>query len=372
VNVLRFVLITAALLGHITASAAAVTYKATLLHPTGFLESIAYGVSEQSQVGYGNVVPNGFVPHALLWSGSSNSFVDLNPPTFSFTEAHDSDGDSQVGFGLATPFQKRHAVLWHGTPESAVDLHPAGFDTSRALGVSGSIQVGWGSKMNVEDDSSALLWHGSAESAVDLTPHGFSFSRAEGVSGSSQVGWGKGPATSGQYHALLWNGNSDSAIDLHPVDRGFFQSLAYDVSEGSQVGSGSTGLRYHALLWHGTAASALSLNPAGFNCIALGVGGAQQAGACSGPGLAEAGHAILWSGTAESYVDLHPFVVGLVPSLIGSVAQDIDPHGNVVGFILDDRRHQYAVLWTPIPEPSSCSLVASALVVILSCRCRLT
>ena len=54
------------------------------LNPTdlGFQSSEAIGTNGTQQVGYGNIgLPGGNVgpTHALLWSGSADSAVDLNP-----------------------------------------------------------------------------------------------------------------------------------------------------------------------------------------------------------------------------------------------------------------------------------------------------
>jgi len=56
-----------------------VTYTAIDLTPSGFDNSFAYGISGTQQVGGGSGSATGGNQHALLWSGSAASFVDLNP-----------------------------------------------------------------------------------------------------------------------------------------------------------------------------------------------------------------------------------------------------------------------------------------------------
>ncbi len=85
------------------APARAVTYTATLLHPVGHHGSHARGVSGAIQVGDSDDdEPGGDFPHALLWNGSPESVVDLNPPGFITSYATSVSGTNQVGYGGGT------------------------------------------------------------------------------------------------------------------------------------------------------------------------------------------------------------------------------------------------------------------------------
>jgi hypothetical protein len=242
----------------------------------------------------------------------------LHPIGFDSSSGAGVSGASQVGYAVLGDI--RHALLWNGTATSVVDLHPAGFDGTIALGVSGASQVGFG--FSGENGAHALLWSGSAASVVDLHPPGFDKSFAEGVSGASQVGWGV--TTEGAFHALLWSGSATSAVDLHPA--GFNESYAYFLSGAGQVGHGS--------------------------------------------GLATGGstHALLWDGSAASTVDLHPYLTGLDPGFTFSSAYGIDDNGMIVGRASRDGITGYAVLWTPIPEPSSLVLLTLAVPALVRLR----
>ena len=145
--------------------------------------------------------PAGHYPGASLtvWSTST-------PPGL-LNRTRVSDGQ-QVGSG-ALPGFVNHALFWTGSADSVVDLHPSGFTDSGAVGVSAGQQVGWGSTV-LHDH--ALLWMGSADSVVDLNPSGFTDSYAYAVSGDQQVGQGD---TGGRPHAMLWTGSADSVVDLH-------------------------------------------------------------------------------------------------------------------------------------------------------------
>jgi len=217
--------------------------------------SYGLGTSGAQQVGYtgGNVGP-----HAVLWSGTAASAVDLNPTNISgitFSIATSTNGVQQVGDGSGdSTGGDMHAMLWNGTAASAVDLNPTqlGIDISYAYGTSGNQQVGVGG-----DD--ALLWTGTAASAVDLNQSGHA-SVADGTDGTHQVGWVSGD--SGGEHAALWSGTAASEVDLNPtVLPGINQSEAYAVNGNHQVGYGrrNSDGRNVALLWSGTADTAVNL-----------------------------------------------------------------------------------------------------------------
>lgn len=226
------------------------------LHPAGYLNSTALGISDTgtNQAGYGTVpIPEtaGSVRlHALLWSGSAASVVDIHPAGFTDSQALGFSGDSQFGYGITPdPNSRTHALLWHGTAASVVDLHPAGFGSSRTFGGSATSQVGIG------DGGQALLWHGTAESVVSLHPAGFYLSQALGASESSQVGFGTTPATDPEAHALLWHGTAASVVDLHPLLSGlghtFTTSIAEDISESGVITGWArdASFRTYAVLW---------------------------------------------------------------------------------------------------------------------------
>jgi hypothetical protein len=349
------------------AVAHAVSYQVTLLHPVGSINSIGTGNSDQGQVGYGHLGDDDSSLHAFLWNGTAGSIVDLTPPGFGKAIAEDSSGGYQVGYASIGAYD--YAILWEGTPMSAIELNPAGFRYSQAVGISGGFQVGSGSGPATGEHTHALLWNDTAASVVDLHPAGFKSSRAYDISGAAQVGAGV-ELSSLDTHALLWNGTAASAVDLHPA--GYDSSAAAAVDSGRQAGNAYVGPNVdHAMLWSGTAASAVDLHPAalGFGTSRIsGMSGAYQVGLAAGPGPDDPFHAVLWSSTAASAVDLHPYLVGLNLALVHSNASDIAPNGQIVGTAYDADFNAYAVLWTPIPEPSSSVICAIALVSTLMGR----
>jgi hypothetical protein len=119
------------------------------LHPTnldGFIHSFALATNGIQQVGVGSQDPSGAgdfsrANHALLWNGTADSAVDLHPTKLSDVYASvavDTNGAQQVGYGFlgaGGPNPTDHALLWSGTADSAIDLHaflPADFAWSHA------------------------------------------------------------------------------------------------------------------------------------------------------------------------------------------------------------------------------------------------
>lgn len=257
------------------------------LHPAGWINSMALSTDDTQQCGYGYAPLAG--DHALLWSGSSASAVDLDA-LFPFTYCLGTHKGQQVGFGVRLVYisTTQHAMLWNGSAATAVDLHPFAYPYSKALGVHNGQQVGYVSSapypgLNLDTPgyhttSQAMLWSGSAASAVNLHPAGLTFTSSEALAtnGVQQGGWVYSLA--GQ-HAVIWSGTADSVVDLHPA--GYTDSKVIAMTATQQVGEGWTGPAYaagsvrHALVWQGTAASAIDLNqylPAGYtNAVATGV-----------------------------------------------------------------------------------------------------
>jgi hypothetical protein len=361
-NTFRAALLTSAL-AILISPARAVTYTATLLHPDDFFDTNGVGSSNVSQVGYGYMPDFTGGPHALMWNGNANSYVDLNPNTFTASYASTATDTKQLGYGEGpSTGGQTHALLWRGTAGSVVDLNPAGFDVTYGHDIEGAHQVGYG--FNTTDFiSHALLWTGTAASKVDLNPAGITESFANGVAGSKQVGYGYGSSTGDNNHALLWSSTAASKVDLNPT--GFTESYANDViitggvttATTAEVGSGAgsaTNGETHALLWTDTAASKVDLHPTtGYSFSeALGISAAGQVGDGFGDSTLSNYHALYWNGTAASVMDLHPSLSALGYDFVSSQAFSIAANGNIVGTATDDGLHTYAILWTPTSSES--------------------
>ena len=328
----------------------------------------------------------------LLWNNFESLPKHLLPanPNWAFHAAvYATDGTGQVGVLAPSDdfISNQHAVLWSGTANSALDLHPAhlsGFTASVAFGLGGDMQVGAGGGPATGGASHAMTWLGSASSAADLHPQslpGIVETIAYNTDGVHQVGAAYTSSGSSRRiqdailagnldvnrnvlntaHAILWNGTAASAVDLHPTNlSGFAWSVAYDVAGNQQTGSGK-GLALdapsHALLWTGTADSAVDLHPTNlanaFSSIAYSTNGVYQVGLAEFGAGAETPRAILWSGAPDSAVDLHSL---LPPEFLSSRAYSIDSQGRVFGLAYGPGG-LHAVMWAPVPEPPTLSFL---------------
>ena len=201
--------------------------SAVNLTPNGFRGSSAWGTNGHQQVG-GGVRTLGNAFEALLWSGTADSLVDLDPTRLagfdgSFANGISSDGRQQVGNGsFNTPGeQANHALLWSGTADSAVDLHPAqlGLDNSIANATNGSQQVGYGYRLADINHRHALVWSGTVASAVDLQalfPPSIVSSDAYSIDANGNV-FGIAIDTSGKSHAVEWVVPEPSTNALLPL-----------------------------------------------------------------------------------------------------------------------------------------------------------
>ena len=230
------------------------------IHPAGYTQSVVIGMGDGQIVGVGNVFdptqPDSTIQHALLWSGASASAAtDLHPGGgWRSSFAYGAAGGKQVGAILNS--SSEHAVIWSGTARSLVDLHSSKFISTVAYGIYGGKQVGYGYLQSSGAHGTslffnhALLWSGSASTMVDLHPAAYSHSFARGLNASRQVGYGYIGST---YHALAWSGTAASVIDLHQfVPNGYPESDAFGVDiAGNIVGVAGDSVSdvWHAILW---------------------------------------------------------------------------------------------------------------------------
>ncbi|MFO0832015.1 MAG: hypothetical protein U0637_09245 [Phycisphaerales bacterium] len=160
--------------------------------------------------------------HAVIWSGPAHAIVDLHPAPgtaiHSVVYAMDAttQGGTFLGDGGGGTFSAGRPCMWSGTSESFVDLTPAGFSTGEVHGVGGGQQVG------ATFDSflgTACMWFGSAESFVNLQPPEGIFSAATCTDGMYQYGvMGLLDPAPGLY-PCRWNGSAESLVVLDmPVD----------------------------------------------------------------------------------------------------------------------------------------------------------
>ncbi len=207
------------------------------LHPAVATDSVAYGVDDHYQVGF---TTDNFTDHlnAAMWSGSAESYVNLGPP-FGGSVAYAVDEGVAVGYREAFLYigyrwwVSWHAVLWRGSRESMVDLNPLGWSYSLALGIRNGEQVGEG-RSTPRRHRHALLWRGTRESVVDLNPNPGMTSTACATNGLQQVGYISAYLVNA--NAAVWSGTSTSFVNLHNfLPRGYDSSFATGIDEEGNI-----------------------------------------------------------------------------------------------------------------------------------------
>jgi hypothetical protein len=131
--------------------------------PAGYSDSYIVGLTGSQAVGAATESSYGSA-HAYLWNLQSTVFgVDLHTSAFAETVAAAVANGKQVGWGelpAVNGFSSYHALLWSGTADSCVDLHaflPRQFISSKAVAIApdGSIV---GVAIDTRGVEHAVLW----------------------------------------------------------------------------------------------------------------------------------------------------------------------------------------------------------------------
>lgn len=145
----------------------------------------------------------GGVGQAALWSGSAESFIDMNPTGSTQSQINAMTLDYKAG--AAVFGGQFHAGTWTGAASSFVDLNPSFATSSAAFAAEGSYQAGYG---YVDGNQHAVAWNSTAESAIDLhvltTGYSRTFARGISVVGPTVFVVGYGQRPDGIPEAVLW------------------------------------------------------------------------------------------------------------------------------------------------------------------------
>lgn len=306
-----------------------------------------YGAGGSTQVGYQSVNQSG--EQAVMWNGSAGTRTVLAPVQ---SQAYGAGGNQQVG--IVYNFGNPQASLWTGSSQSRVNLHPAGASQSSAVATTGSQQVG---AARINGVNHAALWSGTAASFVDLAPNATADSQANVAIPGRQGGQVR---VNDAYHAAIWSGTAASMVDLHPASAGATSSFVTGLTSTQQFGNVYFGNLPQASMWSGSAASWVSLNPVGatYSEINAAMEGF-QIGRVSTPEYIS--RAAIWSGTSE-YFDLSSVLpTTFHPGL--TIAKGISTDGvNIYvtgqGFNNANNRTE-PVLWIrPVPSASSVAVLS--------------
>lgn len=216
-----------------------------------FLLGLASAVFDGMQVG--SVYSNPLIPNACYWLDSASSYVNLNPPGSTASEAINTHVSQQVGY--ATFGGQAHAGVWYNSPGSFVDINPAGSDFSAAYGVYNNQQCGVFRLVGPEIYR-ACLWNNTAASMVDLHPQGVAgHSWANATYNGRQAGRIK---KNGVDHAAMWSSTANTVNELHylspPGTTGTNAVGIWTNNFGVTYVSGVANVNgsYRAIVWKGT------------------------------------------------------------------------------------------------------------------------
>ena len=338
-----------------TFSSFAQTYQVVILSPVnGFNETRGSGLYNFQRVGSARLTgaPQPEDSHAVLWIGSSVTPIDLNPGSYFYSQAFDTDGSRQVGRAYFPSIPNpigNVAAIWSGSASSFVLLCAFPYcGNSTAYAIWGDQQVGFTDDSHTCSECGpiyrlhAALWRGTPASHVDLHPIGIGCDRsfAFDTDGVQQVGYGTFPASNHSYRALLWSGTAASVVDLSPLN--YEVTFANAVRSGVQVGYGQNYVDGgytlpDAVVWRGTAASATSLGQG----VLEDTNGTRHVGTKA---FGNYNHAFRWDGETGAGFDLHSLLPAGV--YMNSGAEQIDAAGNIIGWAQrSDTYFLEAILW---------------------------
>ena len=188
------------------------TNSAVDLLPNGFLAGGALCISGNKIGGY--VQPTSMTDprQAALWPfHTSVSFVNLQPVAYTASAVQGISPDQQVGYGVTTQKDTdggdfvSHALLWTGSAASVVDLNPSDKVGSFANAVRNGVQVGQFYNLNLTNIYMACVWKGTAASMVNLDaliPFDHMGSLASAIDDQGII-YGTYIAR-GEYHSIAW------------------------------------------------------------------------------------------------------------------------------------------------------------------------
>jgi hypothetical protein len=139
------------------------------LHSTTHNLTQARGTDGTRVVGAGQN-RNDHSVNALLWNSVSSMAINIRPSMSTFSSAASISGNQQCGSFIGPQTGgASHAVLWTGTAASAVDLNPnSTFNRSEGLAVRNGLQVGYATPITNTSRPQAIAWHGTAASWINL------------------------------------------------------------------------------------------------------------------------------------------------------------------------------------------------------------
>ena len=297
-----------ATLSNPTASANAPRYAIVDLGSLGDGSSQSFAINARGQI-VGRAYTVDGNQHAVFWRESKGSPVELATLGAFFANANAiSDSGLIVGVSAASELSPPHAVLWSNSTSSAIDLGSFG-GWSEAHGVNAGGQI-VGFAEAGGGYPHAAFWADSNSLVVDLDPLGLA-SEAHAINASGQI---VGNAfRNDTVHAAFWPDSSSLATDLGSlggVDSGGSDALAINAA-GQIVGwSGTDFGGQHAVFWANSSSppTDLGILAGGYSSFAQAINASGQIVGFASCTCTFGRHAVIWLDSNSSAVDLNSLV----------------------------------------------------------------
>lgn len=337
-KIVQSAILSAFVLMSLFTGAFAASYNITYLNtPVGFKSPKPTAINASGLIA-GTAQDNLGHTHAFIWEHDGSVRELPMPAGYISCGIHDMNALGQC-VGYATDESDNgHAIVWDedGIPRDLGALDGV-YSIARSINIHGQI-AGWSGSPG--GSIHAMLWDTSG-SYTDLgQTQGWLWSRADGVNDSGQV-VGGGPGG-----AFMLSGNALTDLGAR-IDDIAHNSEACAVNNSGDVVGWQTGVGGEAVLWRSDGTVVTLNTPSEFsmnyvwsiNSNTLIAGWSTQ---ISAPLLIK--HAVVWDSTGQ-IKDINP------AGMISSHAYDINDNGWIVGDCSNDTT-SYAVVWTPVPEPS--------------------
>jgi probable HAF family extracellular repeat protein len=343
--------------------APAAQYMVTDLGTLGGTFSIGFGINAAGQVA-GVSDPPGSLFRAFSYDGTMHNLGSLGGLS---SYGYDiNDAGHVTGHSLTSGNAADHAFLHNGT--TMHDLGTLGGTDSVGNGINNSGHVTGRSHTSNNEFNHAFLYDGTMH---DLGTLGGPYSEGIAINNVGQVTGVSSLDVSGPQHSFIWtpstpNGSTGSFLDLGTLGGGYSTGININdigqVTGGSQTVSGEE----HAFLFDGTSMHDLGT-----------LGGTGSLGAGINNHSAVVGWSYILSFDNERHAFLYTSATGMVDlnSLIdgfsGWILQNalaINDTGQITGdgFI---NGQQHAFLLTPVPEPTTATLLIVTILAMCGRRC---
>jgi len=331
---------------------AQIMYNVIDLGTLGGDTSQANAINNSGQiVGYTDAAGN--VPHAVVWTNTSNSPIDLGTFGGSDSDASAINNSGQIaGVAQTTSNVALHAAFWPNSGSSPIDLGTLGGDTSQANAINASGQIAGQSYTAGDTNQHAAYWASSSSSPIDLGTLGGVYSYAIGINNSGQIVGQSYTTGDAAQLAAYWANSSSSPIALGTL--GGEYGIAEDINNSGQIVgyTHTAGNVSHAVLWTNSSSSPVDLGTLGGDfSYAYGINNSAEIVGQSYTADDAAEHAVLWTNSSSPAIDLNSLIASNSGWIV-QLANAINDSGEIVGSGVNSNGQTHACALVPVAGPN--------------------